>query len=203
MTTQNPKVEFIIPTYNRPDLLRCILSSLIAQSDPDWSASVMIDDTFISGHSVMPPSQFDTIKVFNELRDSRLTYGFTDGPHKDWGHTPRDQGRMKATAEYTIMTGDDNYYVPTFVAELKKVLGDNPGFVYWDMVHSSFNYQYFKCHPFNGQIDIGAFAVRTDLCKQIKLGRGYAADGEFVEDYKKMFPHEKMVKIDKILYVHN
>ena len=192
-------VNFVIPTYNRPDLLRCMLASLVAQSDPDWSAHVVMDSDEYERNS------FDSQEVIERLycSNKQLKISYTGKPHNDWGHTPRDKGRMESTGLYTIMTGDDNYYVPKFVEEFKKALVGNPGFVYWDMVHSSFDYQYFKCTPGNGQIDIGAFAVRTDLCKQVPLGRDYAADGQFVEDYKKMFPHEKMVKINKILYVHN
>jgi hypothetical protein len=101
------------------------------------------------------------------------------------------------------MTGDDNYYVPTFVKELKGAVKDSPGMVYWDMVHSHYDYQLFICSPGFNQIDIGAFATRSDLAKQIKLNTSYAADGEFVEEFKLKFPSEKIVKINKVLYVHN
>ena len=101
------------------------------------------------------------------------------------------------------MSGDDNYYVPTFVSELKKAAVNSPGMIFWDMVHSHYGYSYFNCRPFFNQIDMGAFATRTDLAKKIKLGKGFAADGTYVEDFKKKFPKEKLTKINKVLFVHN
>lgn len=188
-------VEFIIPTYNRNNELRVILSSLVAQTDKEWTANVVVDDSEASTY-------YSIVSQFYGDKRIKFTY-VPDGPSKDFGHTPRELGKQASTADYIIMTGDDNYYVPTFVAELKKELKGSPGMVYWDMVHSSFDYQYFKCSPANGQIDIGAFAVKTELAKQIKLGSGYAADGEFVEDFKKKFRDYHIFKINKVLYVHN
>jgi hypothetical protein len=75
--------------------------------------------------------------------------------------------------------------------------------VYWDMVHSHYNYAYFKCVPAGGQIDMGAFATRRDLAQQLYLGTDYAADGWFVENFKQRFPTENIAKVNKILFVHN
>ena len=101
------------------------------------------------------------------------------------------------------MTGDDSYYTPNFVEELYQTSKNSPGMVYWDMVHSHYAYQYFRCLPAYNQIDMGAFATRRDLAQQIPLGTEYAADGLFVEKFKEMFPNKRIVKIDKVLFVHN
>jgi len=190
-------VEFIIPTWNRDNELKVILSCLVAQTDKEWTAVVVIDDYAYS--DVVQK----TSKLISSFEDERISFMITNQRSKDFGHTPRELGKQNSKADYIIMTGDDNYYVPTFVSELKKELKGSPGMVYWDMVHNSFDYSYFKCIPANGQIDIGAFAVKTDLAKQIKLGSGYAADGEFVEDFKKKFRDYHIFKINKVLYVHN
>jgi len=186
-------VEFIIPTYNRKYPLGSILASLIAQTNGDWGAHVVIDD----------PEQTiadDVLEIFN---DNRIKKTHLDKRYKDWGNTPREYGKQQSNANYVIMTGDDNYYTPNLVKELKLAAKDNPGMIYWDMVHSHYKYSYFKCTPVINCIDIGAFATRTDLAKEIVLTTTFAADGEFVRDFIKKFPLESLVKIDKVLFVHN
>lgn len=186
-------VEFIIPTYYRPEPLKCMLQSLMAQTHSDWGAHVIIDN----------PEDVEIQEIVKGFNDKRITYSVTHERYNDWGHTPREIGKQQSNAKYVIMTGDDNYYTPNFVKELSDASMSNPGFIYWDMIHSHYDYDYFKCSPYMNQIDMGAFATRTDLAKHIPLGTEYAADGLFVENFKHMFPGVEMVKIKKVLFVHN
>lgn len=199
---ENSLVTFILPTYNRHKELRMALSSLQAQTNPNWKAIVVFDNDSTS-------CIIETSAVHNLIyekwiaEDNRIYWRFSEKRSNDWGHTPRELGKMMSDSKYTILGGDDNYYMPTFVEELAKVSVNSPGMIYWDMVHSHYDYQLFKCQPAFNQIDMGAFATRTDLAKQIKLNTSYAADGEFVEEFKKKFPNEEKVKINKVLFVHN
>jgi len=186
-------VDFIIPTYSRPAPLRCMIASLIAQTNPSWRANVVIDN----------PEDVDNVKLVESFADDRIRWTKMDKRYNDWGHTPREFGKQMSECQYVIMTGDDNYYTPNFVHELELRTESNPGMVYWDMVHSHFQYAYFKCVPAGGQIDMGAFATRRDLAQQIYLGVEYAADGWFVEQFKQKFPGENIARIDKVLFVHN
>jgi glycosyltransferase involved in cell wall biosynthesis len=186
-------VEFIIPTYDRKFPLASLLASLLAQTNENWKATVIQDG--IDGDYCF--------KLIREIGDKRISVYSTPKRYNDWGHSLREIGKQNSKADYVIMTGDDNYYMPTLVQELKNATINQPGMVYWDMVHSHYNYQYFKCTPAYNQIDMGAFATRTDLAKQIKLNTSYAADGEFVRDFNAKFPFEKKVKIEKVLFVHN
>lgn len=186
-------IEFIIPVYDRESLLKCLLCSLIAQYDREWKARVMIDN----------PSDEAIKSMIDSINDNRMYYTITDRRYNDYGHSLRQIAKQQSDAEYIVMTCDDNYYTPNFITELKQVIKDKPGMVYWDMVHSHFNYQVLNCFPAINRIDMGAFATRTDLAKQISLNTSFAADGEFVEDFKKRFPNEKIMKINKVLFVHN
>jgi len=187
-------VEFIIPTYHRPAPLASMLASLVAQTDGQWEANVVIDGT----------DHLDEIlEIINRFNDSRIKHTVTDKRYNDWGHTPREMGKQMSTAEYIIMTGDDNYYTPNFVAEIRPLCEKNVGMVYWDMVHSHYDYAYFKCKLASGQIDMGAFATRRDLAKQIHLGVRYDADGWFINQFNEKFPNEVVKKINKVLFVHN
>lgn len=186
-------IEFIIPTYDRKEPLLSMLSSLLAQTDKDWCAVVIQDGT---DNSI-------SYKVVESLNDKRIKYYATPERANDWGHTQRELGKKNSKADYIIMTGDDNYYTPNFVAELRLASLSNPGMVYWNMVHSHYHYQYFICQPAYNQIDMGAFATRRDLAQQIELNTSYAADGEFVRDFNERFPQEEKVKINKVLFIHN
>jgi hypothetical protein len=189
-------VEFIIPTYDRVRPLTSMLASLLAQTDGDWGALVMIDRD-------EPSADIESVvKMFN---DNRIRHHYMDKRYNDWGHTPRQVGKQMSNADYIIMTGDDNYYTPNFVADLKHTTNEfnRPSLVYWDMVHSHYRYEYFECRLGGGQIDMGAFATRKDIAHSIPLGTHFAADGFFIEDYKQKYFMERAIKINKVLFVHN
>jgi len=190
---QNKIVGFILPTFNREAPLKSALASLMTQTNPNWKATVIIDSI-----EEMPAES-----IVKSFRDKRITFSYTGKRYNDFGHTPREIGKQASTADYVVMGGDDNYYCPTTVQDIINVTQDNPGLVYWDMVHSHYDYHFFECQPWMNQIDIGAFATRTDIAKQIKLKTSYAADGEFIEEFKVRFPNERMTKIKKVLFVHN
>lgn len=186
-------VDFIIPTYNRPAPLKCMLASLIAQTNTSWRAHVVIDN----------PDDVENVRLVESFADDRIKWTKMDRRYNDWGHTPREYGKQVSQCAYIVMTGDDNYYTPNFVHELEKHTEFDPGMIYCDMVHSHYGYTFFQCTPFVNKIDMGAFATRSDLAKQLPLGVHYAADGLFVEAFKVNFPHERILKIDKVLFVHN
>jgi len=186
-------VEFIIPTFSRTVPLLSMLASLEAQTSRHWRANVVID----TDHGGVAE------EIIKHIASDNIYFTYTGKQYNDFGHTPRQMGKQKSKADYIIMTGDDNYYVPTCVDEILKAAKDSPGMIYWDMVHSHYDYHYFKTSPGYNQIDMGAFATRRDLAHQIKLNTSYAADGEFVEEFKDRFITEGIVKIDKVLFVHN
>lgn len=192
------KIEFIIPTWGRPDHLMCLIGALKAQTCPDWKAVIMVDGTGPVCDLVCDPSGwFDG--------DIRITIDILDTRYNDWGHTPRNTGLAQASAEWVVMTGEDNYYVPTFVEEVLKVADTYVNFIYTDMVHnwSGGEYKAINCTPKTGNIDIGNSIFRTEFAKQMRLDvHDKCADGKFVEEYLRRFGG-RSVRIDKLLYVHN
>lgn len=187
-------IEFIIPTYNRVNSLYSMLSSLMAQTNDNWKATIVVDDI-----------ENELIKnVVSKFNTDKIKYIFTNNRYNDWGQTPREIGKQQATGDYIIMTGDDNYYVPVFVQELLNILStESPALIYWDMVHNHYDYAYFKCSPFLNQIDMGAFATRKDIAQATVLDKGYAADGFYVRKICDEYSDEKIIKIEKVLFVHN
>lgn len=191
-------IEFIIPTYNRTEQLQSMLASLVAQIDDDWIATVVVDDEDNEDNN-------NRIKrIIDNFNTNKIKYIFTGKRFNDYGHEPREVGKQLSKADYIVMTGDDNYYVPSFVKEINYVVkNDNVGMVYCDMIHNGYDYVPFYCRIIDGYIDMGAFVTRRDLAQQLKLGKEYCADGYYTINFCKLFPNEKTVKINKILFVHN
>lgn len=191
------KIEFIIPTYNRPHHLMCTISSIFAQRSDKWKIHVVAD--------CPPEGTLDKIIDFYK-DDERIKFTILPERYNDWGHTPRNYGLEHATEEWVLMTGEDNYYAPVFVDHFIDKITPNSHFIYCDMIHNWTDFQYFhiKCQPKWGQIDIGNFIVRTNFAKQLKLdATNMQADGKFVEEYLQKFPNGVIKYIEKPLYVHN
>lgn len=189
----NKTIDFIIPTYDRYHELRAMLGSLTVQTCDNWRATVVVDNA----------SDDRILRVLQDLNHPNIRHIFTGRRFNDWGHTPREMGKQASNCDYIIMTGDDNYYAPVLIEELNRVLESEPDFIYWDMIHSHYGYQFFSCRPAFNQIDMGAFATKAEKAQQITLGTSFAADGEFVEDFRRRFPDAQLIKIDKVLFVHN
>lgn len=189
------KIEFVIPTWNRPNNLMVILSSLVAQTNPNWTAHVVIDGI---------TNDYFRVKEFFQPEE-RIRFSHLEKNHKDWGHTPRQYGLDNATEDWVVMTGDDNYYVPIFVDEMLKNC-NKTHFVYCNLVHNWIDNKYI---PMNSEpkvyhIDIGNFMVDRKMGQQIKLKKHInQADGLYVEEYNQKFSTAAPKKINKILYVHN
>ena len=188
-------IEFIIPTWERPTNLQVILSSLQAQTNPNWKAHVIIDG--------MTQDYREVKDLFQP--DERIRFSHVDGPNNDWGHTARNYGLDNATEEWVVMTGDDNYYMPTFVDNFIDASKSPTDFIYCNLVHE------FKRDDYNpipskieyGWIDIGNFMSRMSIIRELRLNiKSYNADWEFIDSYIKRIVYTP-VKIEKILYVHN
>lgn len=193
-----PNIEFIIPTYERTDHLMCVISSIKAQTNPNWKIHVVAD---------CPPSKVELSKVVEYFKDdSRIRFTILSKRSNDWGHTPRNFGLTFSKEEWVVMTGEDNYYTPIFVEEFLKEADKETNFVFCNMVTNYNNNQYapMRCRIELGYIDIGCFMVRPELAKQIGIEVKYKelADGVLADKYIKRF-EGKVKQILKILYVHN
>ncbi len=189
------RIDFIIPTYNRPEKIMVIIASLVCQTNNNWTAHIVIDGE---------TNDYDKVKeIYQNHPQIRFTH--LDKRYNDWGHTPRQYGLDNSTEEWVCMTGDDNYYVPVFVDEMLKV-SDGTHFVYCNMVHNWVNNDYIPLdsEPKTYRIDIGNFIVRTRYGKDIRLQVDKnEADGLYVEEFLRTFRGIKPKKINKVLYIHN
>ena len=152
------------------------------------------------------------MKYYTE-KYNNIKYIETDKRYNDWGQTPRSIGLKKSTGQWTLITGDDNYYVPIFIEKMKEEIekNENVGFIYCDFVldHPRKGIRYNKyidtkikfCH-----IDIGSFIFKTNIGKKVGYKhKDFDADWKFVRRYRKHMLREglKDIKIKQTLYIHN
>lgn len=195
------KIEFVIPTYNRTDHLMTIISSIVSQTNPNWKIHVVVD-----GPTDEVKVKVNNIAVYYQDLLDKIKFTFLDERFNDWGHTPRNYGLTQATEEWVIMTGEDNYYVPTFVENFLSVVRDDVNFVFCNMVHNwvKDNYIPIKCEIEFGKIDVGNFMTRTFNAQKLRLRTDVPeADWLFVDEYLNRFTEGQIIKIEKVLYVHN
>jgi glycosyltransferase involved in cell wall biosynthesis len=175
----------------------CTINSIVAQTSDKWKIHVVAD--------CPPEGTLDKVMKYFE-GDDRIKFTILPERYNDWGHTPRNYGAQHATEDWIVMTGEDNYYVPIFVDNFLSSVNPKVGLVFCDMVHNWTNFQYaaISCEPVWGRIDIGNFMIRRKLSKQLKLDTKMdQADGKYIEEFKIKFPQQTIIKIPKILYVHN
>lgn len=192
-------IEFVIPTYNRTDLLMTCISSIVSQTNPNWKIHVVVD-----GSPSHIKDEINKIEQYYQL-DNRIRFTYLTERYNDWGHTPRNIGLEQATEDWVVMTGEDNYYTPVFVDEMLKG-STNAHFVFCSMVHNWVSREYIPvdCKVEYGKIDIGCFMVRTNMAQKLKLDTKInQADWFFVEDFMNKYPGARYNKVNKILYVHN
>jgi glycosyltransferase involved in cell wall biosynthesis len=189
------KIEFIIPTWERPEQLKTILQSLMVQTNPNWIAHVVIDGL---------TNDYRGVKDLYQ-EEERIRFSHVEGPNNDWGHTARNYGLDNSKEEWIIMTGDDNYYVPTFVQNFLSVAKKNVDFVYCDMLHDLKSDSYLPIQSLLqlGRIDIGNFMTRKTIIGDLRLiTDSYEADFKFA-NYITKHKTKRVHKINKVLYVHN
>jgi glycosyltransferase involved in cell wall biosynthesis len=197
------KIEFIIPTYDRTKDLTTIVSSIVAQTNPNWSIHIVSDN---SPQEVQ--EQFLDLLAFFDAYKDQIKISVLNERYNDWGHTPRNYGLQEAKEEWVVMTGEDNYYAPTFVENFLDAVKDRDdvNFVFCNFVLNGKNDEYVpvRSEIEFGKIDIGCYITRTFNAQKLKLKTDIAeADYWFVEEYLARFVEAQIIHIDKILYVHN
>ena len=111
----------IIPTHDRPLLLRRTLESLAAQTCQDFKL-VIVSDTA----TYVPPYQ--ELSRFPDRFDYVLRCSGRPGPAPS-----RDMGQAIATGEYIVFLDDDDTFLPDHLANLKARLErDKPELLFCD-----------------------------------------------------------------------
>ena len=94
------KVDIIVATYKRYDLLQEALKSVANQSYPHWKCWIAED-----GES---KETYEAVKPF--LRDNRFAY--LPGTHAGYPSVPRNRAIRQGTAPYIASLDDDDLWLP-------------------------------------------------------------------------------------------
>lgn len=98
MARETPKISVIISTYNRKNLLKKAIRSVLAQSMPDFEL-IIVDDC----------STEDIKKTVDSFGDNRITYLKTAKNSGHDGH-PKNLGIKEAIGDYICFLDDDDQY---------------------------------------------------------------------------------------------
>ena len=111
--TSSPTVSVILLSYNRPEMLREALVSLVSQSYPNLSIVVVDNRSPTSDHIARVVAEFPTI----ELIAQRTNAGFTGGMNK---------GIQHASGDYVYLTEDDITLAPDYIENLIGYMAGRP-----------------------------------------------------------------------------
>jgi len=103
--------SIIIPTYNRADLLRRAMESVLAQSMADWEL-IIVDDG----------STDNTKSMVESFDDSRIHYFYHEHQERS---KARNLGIERSSGSFISFLDDDDYYQVDFCKEFKKAIEKN------------------------------------------------------------------------------
>ncbi len=191
------KVRFVVASYlNDPKKVPgifCLLYSILAQTYQNFEVIIHHDG----------PLDDPTLKEQIEKLSSKIKLLDNLERKQAWGHYHRHPTALiEPHADWVVFTNDDNYYVPVFLERaLNTARISQSGMVYFDTVHSHYNYDTLNVTPAISRIDIGSFIVRMDLVKDTPwTSYEGIADGIYAE---KLAKSTNAIKTPGVLFVHN
>jgi len=107
----NPKVSVIIPTYNRPQLIKRAIKSVLNQTYQNFEI-IIIDDS---------PNN-ETEKVVKELQDNRMKYVRNQVRKGNPGAKNQGVRESSSDSKYIAFLDDDDEYLPLFLEKTIKRL---------------------------------------------------------------------------------
>lgn len=192
-------LHIICAAYQRIIPLRILIDCFLIQTNPNWKLYVIHDGE-------MPEGMKDIINLYN---DPRITFEYTKVKTGHSGFINRDmmiKRTIGADEDFIMSTNDDNYYPPTFVDEMLKLVTPTAGIIYCNMIHSHFDYSVLTTILQVYYIDLGVFAVRLPVAKRVGIKNlSDIADGLYVQDCLAECNRCGMTthKTEKIIFIHN
>jgi glycosyltransferase involved in cell wall biosynthesis len=197
-------LEIVCTAYERPVLLMTQLCSLAAQTVRNFKILVFHD-----GYNAEIERVVAKFKDMYPNIDVR--FRFSDVRYNDYGHSLREIALSESSAEYMLLTNDDNYYTPNFLEDMMPALiSGGYDISYCNMIHSHEfldpnnpnGYQPLRTGLRLGAIDIGAFIFDTKLGQRVGFSnKSFEADGHFLEGLIAL--GARAYKVEKYLFVHN
>jgi len=171
-------VSIVIPTYNRPDLLKRAIESALNQTYPHFEVIVVGDKCPVMSN------------IMESYSDTRIKWWNLEENDKSGGTAPRNYAlKMVALGKYIAYLDDDNYWLPNHLSSLMDCFDQDPNISY---AFSSFYMGDIKIicrEPKRGRIDTSAIVHKTELLHKYGYWKtqqsvGYAHDWELVSRWK-------------------
>ncbi len=109
-----PFFSVIIPTYNRVQLLKRALNSLIAQHESDWEAIIIDDESTDDTYAQLLPY----LRLYSKIK-------YIKKNHSGEALT-KNAGIVASTGKFITFLDSDDEYDPTHLESRKKILIQNP-----------------------------------------------------------------------------
>lgn len=181
--------------------LQCFVASVRAQTYTNWRLHLVHDGPL--------SAEVGQKAVIELTRDARVVWAATPERRGHFGH-PHRQATLEAltkTCAWVGLNNGDNYLAPVFLEWLLATALAAPAggcdLVHCDMVRSHKGWKPFPTRPRRGQLDLGAFLVRSALAKQVKFDNfGFAGDGDWINRLMSR-PAVRVRRVPAVLMVHN
>jgi hypothetical protein len=187
-------VTFVAPAFNEQFETYIFIGSMLCQKDPNWKAII-----YHNG-----PNKW--LKYFvNSFGDPRLVYRESETNTEAWGTFNRiDAINNLVDTELIVQTSVQDYWLPNAVGDILEHIGQD--FIYWNSINHLVGYaNILNSRPEIDHIDWGNFAIKTDIARQVGIQKPteFTADGIFVTDCVSSGLLNSIVKVEKILTIHN
>jgi hypothetical protein len=188
-----PKISFIISTYNRPNNLMCLIYSILSQTNPNWELLIMdegnntisIEDKRIKRYKVER----------KEITDGRGSLGLI----------AKDEGVQYAKGKYLCFLNEDMYVAPKFIEIMTQF---NEDIIGCDEIYADLRYNIMKFEPKRRHCNLN-FIVKPEVyktCRYTKFTNTLHiptignADGLAMEEWIKNGASYKRVRRTLITY---
>jgi len=186
-----PIVTFVATAHMEDRWHRSFIQSMKVQTDQSFWAEVIhngpMDDTWYTDGNI-------------EVWDSEVNTG-------NWGTANRQTAIDECTTEYIIQTSVQDYWLPQAVEYINKVLKEQQPDI---LIFNSINHLVGPCMVLDAalewsKVDWGNFAIRTDIAKKVGINypSQYCADWLFIKDCIDSGLLKTVLKLDRVLTIHN
>lgn len=114
INTPKPFFSIVIATYNRANLVKRALNSLISQTETDWEAIIVDDGSIDNTYEQI----FPYIRDYAKIRYVRKTHsGVVQS---------KNEGILLSNGKFVSFLDSDDEYSPNHLKSRKRILLDNP-----------------------------------------------------------------------------
>ena len=196
-----------VPTIDGLRHLNCLHDR--PADDIHWEMIVLNDGYEASKRDWVSRNQQRANLTLLEFPKVREYAGNADlGSQGHWGHPLRGHGIAAAKGRWTVLTNDDNYYMPSFLSRACQETRDpDVMMVCFGTVNNLWGYRHLWPVSFEvGRIDMGSAIVRTDVARQVGFPfRGMTGDFDYLDACRKAALERsgKIAMLEELLFVHN